>query len=193
MANLAALTHGATVVIPAESFDPEATLRAIEAQRCTSIYGVPTMFIDMLGHPLVGSVGLDSLRTGIMAGSPCPIEVMRQVIERMHVREVTICYGMTETSPSLSSLPWMTDRRSGVYGPDSRAPRREALRSPGTAPRDAKLAAAFRATPWQSVPTESIARSSPHRDRRRPPASRVCDRKSRAGVADWSSQRQLVA
>jgi fatty-acyl-CoA synthase len=99
MANLAALTHGAAVIIPAESFDPEATLRAIDAQRCTSIYGVPTMFIAMLGHPSFDSVRLDSLRTGIMAGSPCPIEVMRQVIERMHVREVTICYGMTETSP----------------------------------------------------------------------------------------------
>jgi fatty-acyl-CoA synthase len=99
MANLAAVTHGATVVIPAESFDPEATLRAIETQRCTSIYGVPTMFIAMLGHPSIDSVRLDTLRTGIMAGSPCPIEVMRQVIDRMHVREVTICYGMTETSP----------------------------------------------------------------------------------------------
>jgi fatty-acyl-CoA synthase len=99
MANLAALTHGATVIIPAESFDPEATLRAIDAQRCTSIYGVPTMFIAMLGHPSFDSVRLDSLRTGIMAGAPCPIEVMRQVIDRMHVREVTICYGMTETSP----------------------------------------------------------------------------------------------
>ncbi len=99
MANLAALTHGAAVVIPAESFDPEATLRAIEAQRCTSIYGVPTMFIAMLDHPSIDSVRLDSLRTGIMAGSPCPIEVMRQVIDRMQVREVTICYGMTETSP----------------------------------------------------------------------------------------------
>jgi fatty-acyl-CoA synthase len=99
MANLAALTHGAAVIIPAESFDPEATLRAIDAQRCTSIYGVPTMFIAMLGHPSFDSVRLDSLRTGIMAGSPCPIEVMRQVIDRMHVREVTICYGMTETSP----------------------------------------------------------------------------------------------
>jgi fatty-acyl-CoA synthase len=99
MANLAALTHGAAVIIPAESFDPEATLRAIDAQRCTSIYGVPTMFIAMLGHPSFDSVRLDSLRTGIMAGAPCPIEVMRQVIDRMHVREVTICYGMTETSP----------------------------------------------------------------------------------------------
>ena len=99
MANLAALTHGAAVIIPAESFDPEATLRAIEAHRCTSIYGVPTMFIAMLGHPSFAGIRLHSLRTGIMAGSPCPIEVMRQVIDRMHVREVTICYGMTETSP----------------------------------------------------------------------------------------------
>jgi fatty-acyl-CoA synthase len=99
MANLAALTHAAAVIVPAESFDPEATLRAIEMHRCTSIYGVPTMFIAMLGHECFNHVRLESLRTGIMAGSPCPIEVMRQVIDRMHVREVTICYGMTETSP----------------------------------------------------------------------------------------------
>ena len=99
MANLAAVTHGAAIVIPAETFDPEATLRAIETERCTSIYGVPTMFIAQLDHPAFGSVRLDSLRTGIMAGAPCPIEVMRQVIERMHMPEVTICYGMTETSP----------------------------------------------------------------------------------------------
>jgi fatty-acyl-CoA synthase len=99
MGNLAALTHGAAVVVPAESFDPEATLRAIDAHRCTSLYGVPTMFIAMLDHPAFGSVRFDSLRTGIMAGAPCPVEVMRQVIARMHVPEVTICYGMTETSP----------------------------------------------------------------------------------------------
>jgi fatty-acyl-CoA synthase len=99
MANLAALTHAAAVIVPAESFDPEATLRAIETHRCTSIYGVPTMFIAMLGHECFDRVRLESLRTGVMAGSPCPIEVMRQVIDRMHVREVTICYGMTETSP----------------------------------------------------------------------------------------------
>ncbi len=99
MGNLAALTHGAAVVVPGESFDAEATLRAVEADRCTSLYGVPTMFIAMLAHPLFGSVDLHSLRTGIMAGAPCPIEVMRQVIDRMHVRDVTICYGMTETSP----------------------------------------------------------------------------------------------
>jgi fatty-acyl-CoA synthase len=99
MGNLAALTHASAVVVPAESFDAEATLQAIAAHRCTSIYGVPTMFIGMLAHPSFGSVELKSLRTGIMAGAPCPIEVMRQVIDRMHVREVTICYGMTETSP----------------------------------------------------------------------------------------------
>ena len=99
MANLAAVTHGAAVVLPAEAFDAEATLRAIDSHRCTSVYGVPTMFIAQLDHPAFGSFNLDSLRTGIMAGAPCPIEVMRSVIERMHAREVTICYGMTETSP----------------------------------------------------------------------------------------------
>jgi fatty-acyl-CoA synthase len=99
LANMAAVTHGCAVVIPGESFDPDATLRAIEAERCTSIYGVPTMFIAQLNHPRFGSIELDTLRTGIMAGAPCPIEVMRQVIGRMHVPEVTICYGMTETSP----------------------------------------------------------------------------------------------
>lgn len=99
MGNLAALTHGAAVVLPGEAFEPEATLRAIDVHRCTSIYGVPTMFITMLGHPAFGAYRLDSLRTGIMAGAPCPIEVMRQVLDRMHTREVTICYGMTETSP----------------------------------------------------------------------------------------------
>jgi len=99
LANLAAVTHGCAVVIPGESFDPDATLRAIEAERCTSIYGVPTMFIAQLDHPRFGSVQLDTLRTGIMAGAPCPIDVMRQVIGRMHVPQVTIGYGMTETSP----------------------------------------------------------------------------------------------
>jgi fatty-acyl-CoA synthase len=99
MANLAAVTHGAAIVLPAESFDPEATLQAIETHRCTSIYGVPTMFIAELEHPSFGKTSLDSLRTGIMAGAPCPIEVMKQVMERMHIPEITICYGMTETSP----------------------------------------------------------------------------------------------
>jgi fatty-acyl-CoA synthase len=99
MGNLAAVTHGAAVVVPAESFEAEATLRAIETHRCTSIYGVPTMFIAQLDHPTFSQFRLDSLRTGVMAGAPCPIEVMKQVMDRMHVREITICYGMTETSP----------------------------------------------------------------------------------------------
>ena len=99
MGNLAAITHGACVVIPAEAFDAEATLRAIETHRCTSIYGVPTMFIAQLDHPNFASFRLDSLRTGIMAGASCPVETMRQVITRMHAAQVTICYGMTETSP----------------------------------------------------------------------------------------------
>jgi fatty-acyl-CoA synthase len=99
LGTLAAVTHGAAIILPAESFEPEATLRAIDTHECTSIYGVPTMFIAQLEHPSFGQFRLDSLRTGIMAGAPCPIEAMKQVIDRMHVPEVTICYGMTETSP----------------------------------------------------------------------------------------------
>jgi fatty-acyl-CoA synthase len=99
MGHLAAVTHGAAVIIPAESFDAEATLDAIERHHCTSIYGVPTMFIAQLEHRCFSTVRLSPLRTGIMARAPCPIEVMRQVIDRMHVPQITICYGMTETSP----------------------------------------------------------------------------------------------
>jgi len=99
LGNLAAVTHGAAIVLPGESFDAEPTLSAIETHRCTAIYGVPTMFIAQLDHPAFDTFRLDSLRTGIMAGAPCPVAVMRQVIDRMHVPEVTICYGMTETSP----------------------------------------------------------------------------------------------
>ncbi|HKS45180.1 MAG TPA: AMP-binding protein [Amycolatopsis sp.] len=99
MGNLAATTHGACMVIPAPSFEPKATLEAVRAERCTSLYGVPTMFIAELAEPDFGSYDLSSLRTGIMAGSPCPVEVMKQVIERMGMAEVAICYGMTETSP----------------------------------------------------------------------------------------------
>jgi fatty-acyl-CoA synthase len=99
LGNLAALTHGSAVVLPGDTFDPEACLRTVQDERCTSLYGVPTMFIAELEHPSFGRYRLDSLRTGIMAGAPCPIEIMRQVIERMHMSEVTICYGMTETSP----------------------------------------------------------------------------------------------
>ena len=99
LGNLACLTHGSAVVIPAESFNAGETLEAVDAERCTAVYGVPTMFIAMLEHPEFGRFDLSSLRTGIMAGSPCPVEVMRQAIDRMHLDEVTICYGMTETSP----------------------------------------------------------------------------------------------
>jgi fatty-acyl-CoA synthase len=99
MGNLAATSHGACMVIPAPAFDPAATLRAVAAERCTSLYGVPTMFIAELALPDFGDYDLTSLRTGIMAGSPCPVEVMKQVVERMHMDETGICYGMTETSP----------------------------------------------------------------------------------------------
>jgi fatty-acyl-CoA synthase len=99
LGNLAALTHGSTVVLPDESFDARACLRAVQDERCTSLYGVPTMFIAELEHPEFANYRLDSLRTGIMAGSPCPVDVMRRVVGRMHMPEVTICYGMTETSP----------------------------------------------------------------------------------------------
>jgi fatty-acyl-CoA synthase len=99
MGNLGATTHGAAMVIPAPAFDPEATLAACAQERCTSLYGVPTMFIAMLGHPGFDRYDLTSLRTGIMAGSPCPVEVMKRVMDLMHMDEVGICYGMTETSP----------------------------------------------------------------------------------------------
>ncbi|NUO98148.1 MAG: AMP-binding protein [Nonomuraea sp.] len=97
MGNLGATSHGACVVIPAPGFDPEATLRAVQRERCTSLYGVPTMFIAEL--TLADRYDLSSLRTGIMAGSPCPVEVMRRVVTEMNMTEVAICYGMTETSP----------------------------------------------------------------------------------------------
>ena len=99
LGNLACTTHGSAMVIPAAGFDAAATLHACARERCTSLYGVPTMFIAELGEPDLASYDLSSLRTGIMAGSPCPIEVMRQVVERMNMSEVTIAYGMTETSP----------------------------------------------------------------------------------------------
>jgi fatty-acyl-CoA synthase len=99
MGNLTCVSHGAAMVYPAESFDPLATLQAIEAERCTAVHGVPTMFIAELNHAEFDRFDLATLRTGIMAGSPCPIEVMRQVNSRMHMGEVEIAYGMTETSP----------------------------------------------------------------------------------------------
>lgn len=118
MGNLAATSHGACMVIPAAGFDPAATLAAVERERCTSLYGVPTMFIAELADPSFAERDLSSLRTGIMAGSPCPVEVMKQVIERMHMREVSICYGMTETSP-VSTQTRVDDpvqRRVGTVG-----------------------------------------------------------------------------
>jgi len=99
LGNLACVTHGACMVLPAESFDALSVLETVQAERCTALHGVPTMFIAELDHPRFAEFDLGTLRTGIMAGSPCPVEVMRKVVERMHMQEVTICYGMTETSP----------------------------------------------------------------------------------------------
>jgi fatty-acyl-CoA synthase len=99
LGNLVSVTHGASIVIPAPVFDARATLAAVASERCTVLHGVPTMFIAQLGLPEFAEFDLSSLRTGIMAGSPCPVEVMKQVVDRMHMTEVTICYGMTETAP----------------------------------------------------------------------------------------------
>ena len=99
MGNLGCTTHGSTIVIPAPLFDPQATLGAIASERCTSLYGVPTMFIAELGHPDFAGTDFSSMRTGLMAGSPCPVEVMKRVMNEMHMGEVGIAYGMTETSP----------------------------------------------------------------------------------------------
>jgi fatty-acyl-CoA synthase len=99
LGNLACTTHGAAMVFPAESFEPLAVMNTVERERCTSLYGVPTMFIAELEHPEFKAFDFSSLRTGIMAGSPCPVEVMKKVQKDMHMPEVTICYGMTETSP----------------------------------------------------------------------------------------------
>jgi fatty-acyl-CoA synthase len=118
MGNLAATSHGACVVLPAESFDPAATLQAVQDERCTALYGVPTMFIGELAQADFERYDLSSLRTGIMAGAPCPVEVMRQVIDRMHMRAVTICYGMTETSPVSTQTGAEDDieHRTGTVG-----------------------------------------------------------------------------
>jgi fatty-acyl-CoA synthase len=116
--NLGCVTSGATMVYPAESFEPLATLEAIAEERCTSIYGVPTMFIAQLEHPRFREFDLTSLRTGIMAGAPCPIEVMKRVISEMHASEVCIAYGMTETAPvSFLTRPEdSVDRRVSTVG-----------------------------------------------------------------------------
>jgi fatty-acyl-CoA synthase len=99
LGNLAALTSGAAMVYPGEAFDPASTLQAVQAEGCTALYGVPTMFIAVLNHPDIDAFDVSTLRTGIMAGSPCPVTVMQQVMNRLNMREVTIGYGMTETSP----------------------------------------------------------------------------------------------
>ncbi|MGB0571743.1 MAG: AMP-binding protein [Alphaproteobacteria bacterium] len=118
LGNLACMTHGAAMVYPSDAFDPLATLETVAAERCTGLYGVPTMFIAQLEHAQFGGFDLSSLRTGIMAGSPCPVEVMKQVIDRMHMDQVTIAYGMTETSPvsTQTAVDDPLDRRVGTVG-----------------------------------------------------------------------------
>jgi fatty-acyl-CoA synthase len=118
MGVLGAVTHGATVVLPAESFDAECTLAAVAEERCTTLYGVPTMFIAELEHPRFGEFDLTFLRTGIMAGAPCPITIMRRVIAQMHMEQITICYGMTETSPVSfqSGIDDPLEKRVGTVG-----------------------------------------------------------------------------
>ena len=125
LGNLACTTHGACIVVPAPSFEPDATLDAVEAERCTSLYGVPTMFIAELALPDFARYDLSSLRTGIMAGSPCPVEVMKRCISEMHMEEVTICYGMTETSPvSTQTLDRRPHRQAGRHRRPGPPPRR---------------------------------------------------------------------
>jgi fatty-acyl-CoA synthase len=116
--NLGCLTHGAAMVLPSDGFDPLATLEAIAAERCTAVYGVPTMFIAEMDHPDFDSFDLSSLRTGIMAGSPCPIEVMKKAVDRMHLAEIVIGYGMTETSPLsfISATDDPLERRVSTVG-----------------------------------------------------------------------------
>ena len=118
LGNLACTTHGAAMVVPSAGFDAAAALRACEQERCTSLYGVPTMFIAELGEPDLDNYDLSSLRTGIMAGSPCPVEVMKQVVDRMNMNQVTIAYGMTETSPvsTQTSADDSLDKRVATVG-----------------------------------------------------------------------------
>ena len=118
MGNLGATSHGSCIVIPAPSFDAGATLATVAAERCTSLYGVPTMFIAELAHPDFATFDLSSLRTGVMAGSPCPVEVMKRVVDEMNMAEVAICYGMTETSPvsTQTRVDDDLDRRTATVG-----------------------------------------------------------------------------
>ena len=118
LGNLACTTHGSCMVVPAESYEPLAVMETVQAERCTSLYGVPTMFIGELDHARFDEFDFSTLRTGIMAGSPCPVEVMKKVQSRMHMPEVTICYGMTETAPvsTQSSTDDPLDKRVSTVG-----------------------------------------------------------------------------
>jgi fatty-acyl-CoA synthase len=118
LGNLACTTHGAAMIIPGEAFDPLLVLETVAAERCTALHGVPTMFIAELEHPSFAEHDLSSLRTGIMAGSPCPVEVMKQVQAKMHLTEITICYGMTETAPvsTQSAIDDPLDKRVATVG-----------------------------------------------------------------------------
>jgi len=118
MGNLACVALAAAMIIPDEAFDPGRVLEAVAAERCTALYGVPTMFIAELDHPRFAEFDLTSLRTGIMAGSPCPVEIMKQVLGKMHIPEMTIAYGMTETSPvsTQSALDDPLELRCGSVG-----------------------------------------------------------------------------
>jgi fatty-acyl-CoA synthase len=118
LGNLACTTHGACMVVPGESYEPLAAMETVQAEHCTALYGVPTMFIGELDHPRFADFDYSSLRTGIMAGSPCPVEVMRKVQSQMHMPEVTICYGMTETAPvsTQSSTDDPLDKRVSTVG-----------------------------------------------------------------------------
>ncbi|CAN5532992.1 AMP-binding protein [soil metagenome] len=118
LGNLAVLTHGATIVYPNDGFDPVTVLETVQAEKCTGLHGVPTMFIAELDHPRFKEFDLSTLRTGIMAGSPCPTEVMKRVVDQMHLREITIAYGMTETSPvsCQSSTDTPQDKRVSTVG-----------------------------------------------------------------------------
>ncbi len=118
LGNLACVTHGAAMIYPAEAFDPLSVLQTVQAERCTALHGVPTMFIAALDHPDFAKFDLSTLRTGIMAGSPCPIEVMKRVVAQMNMQQVTIAYGMTETSPvsTQSSTDDPLERRVSTVG-----------------------------------------------------------------------------
>jgi fatty-acyl-CoA synthase len=118
LSNLAAMTHGSTLVIPGPAFDVEETLKAVQNEKCTALHGVPTMFIAELKHPTFDEFDLTSLRTGIMAGAPCPIEVMKQVIDKMHMEEVLIGYGQTEVSPiaTMTRPDDPVERRTSTVG-----------------------------------------------------------------------------